>query len=110
MIICHVGPLWGLFGTHGGPKRAHLGPKRPIWAPKGPSGPQKALLGARRGPGGPEETLYKVKVLGNHDSNPVRPIGSSWDQFWPLWGAQKLFSQLGTVWGQMGPFGAPVGA
>ena len=27
----------------------------------------------------------------------VRPIGSSWDQIWPLWTAQKLFSQLGSV-------------
>ena len=59
---------------------------------------------------GPEAARYQVKVSGNHDSSLVRPIGSSWDQFWPLWGAQKLFSQLGTVWGQMGPFGAPVGA
>ena len=29
MIISHVGPLWGLFGTHGGPKRAHLAQNRP---------------------------------------------------------------------------------
>ena len=24
IIISHVGPLWGLLGTHGGPKMAHL--------------------------------------------------------------------------------------
>ena len=34
------------------------------------------------GPGGPEEAKYQVKVSGDHDSNPVRPIGSSWDQIW----------------------------
>ena len=69
-------------------------------------GPKRVLLG---GPGGPEEAQYQAKVCGKHDSNPVRPIGSSWDQIWPLWSAQELFSQLGSVLGQMGPFGPPVG-
>ena len=46
----------------------------PIWALLGPN---RALLG---GPGGPEEAKYQVKVSGDHDSNLVITIGSSWDQ------------------------------
>ena len=42
MMICHVGPLWGLFGTHGGPKRAHLASNRPKLGEK--------LLSALEGP------------------------------------------------------------
>ena len=48
-------------------------------------------------PGGPEEARYQAKVCGNHNSSQVRPIGDSWDQSQPLWCAQKLFSQLGSV-------------
>ena len=78
----------------------------PFWGQKGTFRDNTRPFGV---PGGPEEARYKAKVCGNHDSNSVRPIGSSWDQIWPLWGAQKLFSQLGSFWGQMGPFGPHVG-
>ena len=50
-----------------------------------------------RVPGGPEEAPYQAKVCANHNSSQVRPIDNSWDQSWPLWCAQKLFSQLGSV-------------
>ena len=60
-----------------------------IWSPgalRVPKGPPKGPFGAKTGPlggpGGPEEAKYQVKVSGDHDSNPVRPIGSSWDQTW----------------------------
>ena len=111
----------GPFGSTGGPEEARyqakvcgnhdLNPVRPIgsnwdqiWSPvalRDPMGPPKGPIGANTGPfggpGGPEEAKYQVKVSGNHNSSPVRPIGSSWDQIWPLWTAQKLFSQLGSV-------------
>ena len=47
--------------------------KRPFWAITGPFGV----------PGDPEKAQYQAKVFGNHDSNPVGPIGGSWDQIWP---------------------------
>ena len=55
MIICHVGPLWGLLGTHGGPKTAPTWPRiaqnhqnGSKWhciTPNGPSGPKTVLRG-----------------------------------------------------------------
>ena len=111
----------GPFGVPWGPEEARYqakvcdnhnsNPVRPIgsswdqiWSPgvlRGPLGPPKGALWAKKGPfrvpGGPEEARYQAKVCANHISSPVRPIGSSWDQIRPLWGAQKLFSQLGSV-------------
>ena len=66
----------------------------PIWAPFG------AKTGPFEGPGGPEEAKYQVKVSGNHDSNPVRPIGSNWDQ---IWSPGALRDPMGPP---TGPFGA----
>ena len=55
MIIGHVGPLWGLLGTHGGPKTAPTWPRiaqnhqnGSKWhciTPNGPSGPKTVLRG-----------------------------------------------------------------
>ena len=77
------------------------GPRGLPGGPPSTSGTPKVALRAKTGPfgvsGGPEKARYEAKVCGNHNSNPVRPIGSSWDQIWPLWTAQKLFSQLGSV-------------
>ena len=125
------GPFWGQkgtfrdktrpFGVPGGPEEARYKAKvcgnhdsntvRPIgsswdqiWplrALQGLLGPPKGALRAKTGPfgvpGGPEEARHQAKVYGNHNSNPVRLIGSSWDQIWLLWCVQKLFSQLGSV-------------
>ena len=46
------------------PKKGHLGPKRAL----------KRSLRAQKRP--------DTKVCGYHDTNPVRPIGGSWDQIW----------------------------
>ena len=84
--------------------------------PRGPSeslrSPQKGHFSAKMGPfgvpGGPEEARYQAKVCGNHDSNPVGPISGNWDQVWPQIWPSELFSHLGPVLGQMGPFWPPV--
>ena len=65
----------------------------PFWGQNGPFW----------GPGGPEEAKYQVKVSGNHDSSPVRPIGSSWDQ---IWSPGALQDPVGP---SKGPFGAKTG-
>ena len=113
MTYNHVLCPWKLLVGH----LDHLGSCRAIvWSPgalRGLMGPPRGAPRAKTGPfgvpWGPEEARYQAKVCDNHNSNPVRPIGSSWDQIWPLWCVQKLFSQLGSVWGQKGPFGPPVG-
>ena len=119
-----LGPFRGQkcpFGVPGGPEEApyqakvcgnhNTSPVRPvggsldqIWSPgalRGPLGPPigalRAKMGPFRVPGGPEEARYQAKVCANHNSSQVRPIGDSWDQSRPLWCAQKLFSQLGSV-------------
>ena len=75
-----------------------------LWALQVPLGPSKGPLGAKTGPfggpGGPEEARYQVKVSGNHDSSPVRPISSSRDQIWTL-GALQV---------PLGPSKGPLGA
>ena len=85
---------WTIWG-HAEPSSGPRGPSEDLWDPlEEHLGPKRALLGI---PWGPEEARYQAKVCDNHNSNPVRPIGSSWDQIWPLWCVQKLFSQLGSV-------------
>ena len=74
------------------PHKGHLGPKRALLGP----------LGARK------KAQYQAKVCGNHDSNPVGPICSNWDQIWPQVWPPELLSQLGPVLGQKGPLGPPV--
>ena len=59
-----------------------------IWAKMGPFG----------APGGPEGTQYQVKVSGDHESNPGRPMGGSWDQIWSTEVPKR------TLYGQNGPF------
>ena len=100
----HLGPKPGSFGVSGCPGEARYRakvcgnhdsiPVRPIgdswnqiWAlralqvplglPKGPFGAKRGPFG---GPGGPGQARYQAKVYDYHDSNPVRPIGGSWDQ------------------------------
>ena len=87
-----------------------------IWttgALQGPWGPPKGPFGAKtspfRAPWGSEGARYQVKVCVDHESNSVGPMGGSWDQIWLLWGAQKLFFQLGSVPGPNGPVWAPGG-
>ena len=116
----------GPFGSTGGPEEARyqakvcgnhdLNPVRPIcsnwdqiWSPgalRDPMGPPKGPIGAKTGPfggpGGPEEAKYQVKVSGNHDSNPVRPIGSNWDQ---IWSPGALRDPMGPQQGLLGPKG-----
>ena len=41
-----------------------------------------AKMGPFWDPGDPEGTQYQVKVSGDHESNPGRPMGGSWDQIW----------------------------
>ena len=50
--------------------------------------------------GGPEEAQYQAKVCGDHDSNPVGPIGDRWDQIW----------SPGALRGPPGPPKGPLGA
>jgi hypothetical protein len=49
-------------------------------------------------PGDPEGTQYQVKVSGDHESNPGRPMGGSWDQIWSTEVPKR------TLYGQNGPF------
>ena len=78
-----------------------------FWPYLGPFGPKPGPFG------GPEEAKYQVKVSGDHDSNPVRPIGSSWDQTWSpgpsesLRGPQKAL--LRAPQGLVGPRGTRFG-
>ena len=125
------GAKTGPFGGPGGPEEAiyqvkmsgdhDYNPVIPIgsscdqiWSPgalRVPKGPPKGPFGAKTGPlggpGGPEEAKYQVKVSGNHDSSPVRPIGSSWDQIWP---PGALRDPLGPQQGLLGPTGLLLGA
>ena len=72
--------------------------------------PFGAKTGPFGGPGGPEEARYQVKVSGNHDSSPVRPIGGSWDQIWTLRALQvTLGPSKGPFGAKTGPFGGPGG-
>ena len=87
----------------------------------GPSGPsedlqdlQKGYFGPKTGPflvpGGQEEAQDQAKVCGKNDSNPVRTIGRSWDQIWPLRAlGGPPGPPKGAFWVKTGPFGAPVG-
>ena len=82
----HIGPF--------GAKKGHFVPKRAFFGP----------LGVQKG------AQYQPKICGNHDSNPVGPIGGSWDQIWPpgaLW--VPLGPHKGTFWAKIGPFGVPEG-
>ena len=124
----------GPYGATGGPEDARyqakvcgnhdLNPVRPIgdswnqiWAlralqvplglPKGPFGAKRGTFG---GPGGPGQARYQAKVYGYHDSNQVRPIGSSWDQIWPLLALQgPLGPPKGSFGAKTGPFVGPGG-
>ena len=86
--IWNSGPIWAL-----------LGPKRGIFLAKtGPFGV----------PGDPEKAQYPAKVCGNHDSNPVRPIGGGWDQIWPPGALQDPRGPpKGPFGAKTGPFGGP---
>ena len=66
-------------------------------------GPFGAKTGPFGAPGDPEEAQYQAKVCGDHDSNPVGPIGGSWDQIWPPEALQ------GPPGPPKGPFGAKTG-
>ena len=69
-----------------------------------------AKMGPFWAPGGPEGTQYQVKVSGDHESNPGRPIGGSWDQIWSpgaLRGPQK--GHFGQIRDLLGPPGAQKG-
>ena len=75
-----------------------------FWTIQLENSPKNIILGPFRGqmgpfgvPGGPEEARYQAKVCGNHNNNPVRPVGGSWDQIWSLGVLQ-------------GPLGPPKGA
>ena len=60
--------------------------------------------------GGPEDARYQAKVCGNHDLNPVRPIGDSWNQIWALRALQvPLGLPKGSFGAKRGPFGGPRG-
>ena len=60
--------------------------------------------------GGPEDARYQAKVCGNHDLNPVRPIGDSWNQIWALRALQvPLGLPKGPFGAKRGPFGGPGG-
>ena len=130
-----LGPTWSKKGTFraktstfGAPGRreearyhesnlgtAAGGSRDQIWLPGAlriPPTPPKGVFWAKTSPfgatGGQEEVHYQVKVCGNHDSNPVGPICSNWDQIWPQVWPPELLSQLGPVLGQKGPLGPPV--
>ena len=53
-----------------------------IWTFWGQKGALRAKTGPFGVPGGPEEAQYQAKVCGNHVTNPIGPIGCSWDQIW----------------------------
>ena len=57
-----------------------------------------AKMGPFWDPGDPEWTQYQVKVSGDHESNPGRPMGGSWDQIWSTEVPKR------TLYGQNGPF------
>ena len=57
-----------------------------------------AKMGPFWDPGDPEGTQYQVKVSGDHESNPGRPMGGSWDQIWSTEVPKR------TLYGQNGPF------
>ena len=57
-----------------------------------------AKMGPFWAPGGPEGTQYQVKVSGDHEYNPGRPMGGSWDQIWSTEVPKR------TLYGQNGPF------
>ena len=57
-----------------------------------------AKMGPFWDPGDPEGTQYQVKVSGDHESNPGRPMGGSWDQIW------STEVPIRTLYGQNGPF------
>ena len=71
---------------------------------------QKHHLGPFRGqkcpfgvPGGPEEAPYQAKVCGNHNTSPVRPIGTKCGPRGPsedLWDLQM--GHLGPTWVLLG--------
>ena len=68
--------LPGVFGTKSGPSR----PSEDLQDPqKGHFGSKRVLLGPLWGQ---EESQHQAKVCGNHDCNPVRPIGDNRDQIW----------------------------
>ena len=124
----------GTFGVPGGPEEARFQAKvcgnhtsnpirriggswDQIWFPgalRGPLGPPKGSLRAKTGPfgvsGDPEEARFQAKVCGNHTSNPVKPIGGSWDQIWSL-GALRgpLGPPKGALRAKTSPFGVPGG-
>ena len=79
-----------------------------------------AKMGPFWAPGGPEGTQYQVKVGGDHESNPGRPMGGSWDKVWSTGALQGLCNLCNTmqyhnkygameIWAKMGPFWAPGG-
>ena len=77
-----------------------------IWSPRAPSGPPKspkgafwAKMGSFRAPGGPEGDHYHVKLCGDHESSPGRPIVGNWDQ---IWSSGALRGPLGTPQGCFG--------
>ena len=81
------------------------GPTGPFEDPKGLFGPKRALLGP---PGAQKAPRYQVKVCGDHESNPDGPMGSSWDQIWPLGALQgPPGPPKGPFGPEMSPFGGP---
>ena len=103
----HFGPKRALLRPLGAKKRPNTRPKcvvtmiptqshQPagIWTKSGPCRPSEDLQNAPKvafwaktgpfgTPGGHVEAQYEAKVCGNHNSNPVRPIGDNRDQIWP---------------------------
>ena len=57
-----------------------------------------ANMGPFWAPGDPEGTQYQVKVSGDHESNPGRTMGDTWDQIWSTEVPNR------TLYGQNGPF------
>ena len=63
-----------------GTKSGLSGPLEDLQDPqKGHFGSKRVLLGLLWGQ---EESQHQAKVCGNHDCNPVRPIGDNRDQIW----------------------------
>ena len=90
-VVGLAGSPFGSSGTHTEPKREILGQKLALF-----------------GPWVPEKARYQAKVCGNHEVNPGRAAGGSWDQ---IWSSGALLGPLGppkgTFSAQTGPFGAP---
>ena len=64
-----------------------------------------AKMGPFWAPGGPEGTQYQVKVSGDHESNPGRPMAGSWDQIWSPGALRGLLkSPKGPFLAKTGPF------